>query len=106
MGWQYRFPWLPNRDIRRARFREILLAAQQTRYYQNALDRAGLGAPRAVNRLGSIEEALEILPYVDWAEFSASPIEFLNPTAPTPAPQHLRYPTAHEVRTAVLCPPP
>lgn len=102
MGWQYRFPWFPSRDIRLARFRQILLAAQRTRYYQAALQRAGLAAPRAISRLSSVEEALEKLPYMDWAEFSASPIDFLNPTAPTPEPQHLRYPTAHEIRTAVL----
>jgi hypothetical protein len=85
-----------------ARFRRVLLAAQRTRSYQPALERAGLTSPGAINRLGSIEEALQKLPCMDWAEFHGSPADFYNPAAPSPALQRLRYPTNHQIRTAVL----
>jgi len=91
-------------DVRLARFRRVLLAAQRTRRYQPALERAGLTSPGAINRLGSIEEALQKLPYMDWAEFQGSPADFYNPAAPAPALQQLRYPTNHRIRTAVLGP--
>ena len=87
-----------------ARFRRVLLAAQRTRSYQPALERAGLTSPGAINRLGSIEEALQKLPCMDWAEFQGSPADFYNPAAPSPALQPLRYPTNHQIRTAVLGP--
>jgi len=87
-----------------ARFQRVLLAAQRTRRYQPALERAGLTSPGAINRLGSIEEALQKLPCMDWAEFHGSPADFYNPAAPAPALQRLRYPTKHQIRTAVLGP--
>jgi hypothetical protein len=90
--------------VRLARFRQVLLSAQRTRRYQPALERAGLVSPGAINRLGSIEEALQMLPCMDWAEFQGSPADFFNPAAPAPALQRLRYPTNHEIRTAVLGP--
>src|ERR1700676_2285344 len=89
-------------DVRLERFRRVLLAAQRTRRYQPALERAGLTSPGAINRLGSIEEALQKLPCMDWAEFQGSPADFYNPAAPAPALQRLRYPTNHRIRTAVL----
>jgi hypothetical protein len=92
------------RDVRLARFRRVLLAAQRTRRYQPALERAGLTSPGAINRLSSIEEALQKLPRMDWAEFQGSPADFYNPAAPAPALQRLRYPTNHRIRTAVLGP--
>ena len=87
-----------------ARFRRVLLAAQRTRRYQPALESAGLTSPGAINRLGSIEEALQKLPRMDWAEFQGSPADFYNPAAPAPALQRLRYPTNRQIRTAVLGP--
>jgi hypothetical protein len=87
-----------------ARFRRVLLAAQRTRRYQPALERAGLTSPGAINRLCSIEEVLQSLPCMDWAEFQGSPADFYNPAAPSPALQRLRYPTNHHIRTAVLGP--
>jgi phenylacetate-CoA ligase len=41
---------------------------------------------------------------MDWAEFQGSPADFYNPAAPSPALQRLRYPTNHQIRTAVLGP--
>jgi hypothetical protein len=92
------------RDVRLARFQQVLLSAQRTRRYQPALERAGLNSPGAINRLCSIEEALQKLPCMDWAEFQGSPADFYNPAAPAPALQRLRYPTNHQIRTAVLGP--
>src|SRR5690242_9300626 len=92
------------RDVRLARFRRVLLAAQRIRRYQPALESAGLTSSAAINRLGSIEEALQKLPCMDWAEFQGSPADFYNPAAPAPALQRLRYPTNHRIRTAVLGP--
>ena len=91
-------------DARLARFRQVLLAAQRTRRYQPALERAGLVSPGAINRLCSIEEALQKLPCMDWAQFQGSPADFYNPAAPAPGLQRLRYPTNHQIRTAVLGP--
>ena len=87
-----------------ARFRRVLLAAQRTRRYKPALESAGLTSPGAINRLCSIEEALQKLPCMDWAEFQGSPADFYNPAAPAPALQRLRYPTNRQIRTAVLGP--
>ena len=98
--WTNGFP----RDVRLARFRHVLLAAQRTRRYQPALERAGLSSPGAINRLGSIEEALQQLPCLDWAEFQGNAADFYNPAAPAPVLQRLRYPTNHQIRTAVLGP--
>ena len=111
MIWRFRIPGLPEkwangfpRDVRLIRFRHVLLAAQRTRRYQPALERAGLASPGAINRLGSIEEALQQLPCLDWAEFQGNAADFYNPAAPAPALQRLRYPTNHQIRTAVLGP--
>ena len=41
---------------------------------------------------------------MDWAAFQGSPADFYNPAAPSPALQRLRYPTNHQIRTAVLGP--
>jgi hypothetical protein len=90
------------RDLRLARFRRILLAAQRTRRYRQALELAGLASPQAIAGVCSIEEALHQLPYVEWGEFRGSPADFNNPTAPAPALQRLRCPINHEMRTAVL----
>lgn len=98
--WGNRVP----RDVRLARFRRVLRAAQRTRRYQAALERAGLTSPGAISRLCSIEEALQQLPRMDWAEFQGSPADFYNPAAPAPALQRFRYPTNHQIRTAVLGP--
>jgi hypothetical protein len=100
---RFHIPGLPG-DIRLTRFRHVLLAAQRTRRYQPALERAGLTSPGAINRLGSIEEALQKLPCLDWAEFQGNAADFYNPAAPAPALQRLRYPTNHQIRTAVLGP--
>lgn len=99
-------PWRNKapQDVRLARFRRVLLAAQRTRRYKPALESAGLTSPGAINRLCSIEEALQKLPCMDWAEFQGSPADFYNPAAPAPALQRLRYPTNHQIRTAVLGP--
>jgi hypothetical protein len=109
--WSFRISGFPGhwgnavpQDVRLARFRRVLLAAQQTRRYQQALESAGLTSPGAINRLGSIEEALQKLPCMDWAEFQGSPADFYNPAAPSPARQRLRYPTNQRIRTAVLGP--
>jgi hypothetical protein len=87
-----------------ARFQKVLLAAQRTRHYQPALERAGLTSPGAISRLSSIEEALQKLPCMDWAEFQGSLADSYNPAAPVPALQRLRYPTHQPIRTAVLGP--
>lgn len=114
MGWRDRFTTFSRTsrgrgverpdEIRLARFRRVLLAAQRTRRYLPALERAGLASPGAIARLCSIEEALQKLPCMDWAEFEGSLADFYNPAAPAPALQRLRYPTNHAVRTAVLGP--
>lgn len=94
----------PSADARLARFRQVLLSAQNTRRYRPALERAGLASARAIARLSSIEEALYQLPYTDWTEFLGSPADFHNPAAPAPRPVSPRFRAHPEIRTAVLAP--
>lgn len=89
-------------DARLARFRQVLLSAQNTRRYRPALEQAGLSSARAVARLSSVEEALYRLPYVDQAEFLGSPDDFHNPAAPAPLPPGPRFLAHPEIRAAVL----
>jgi len=91
-------------DARLSRFRRVLLAAQNTRRYRPALERAGLSTARAIARLSSIEEALYQLPRTEWAEFQESPDEFRNPAAPPARPASPRCRAHPEMRAAVLGP--
>jgi len=114
MRWPVPLQFLPNRwrdsaapawrDLRLSRFRQVLLAAHQTRGYREGLRVAGLDAPRAIARLDSIEEALPKLPRLSQAEFRAAPSDFHNPEAPPAAPQLLWSPTSTDLRAAVLAP--
>jgi hypothetical protein len=89
-------------DLRLSRFRRVLLAAQRTRGYRPALERAGLRSPREIARVRSIEEALHKLPCLGWTEFRGALEDFQDPAATAPAPPGLRYPSDREVRTAVV----
>jgi hypothetical protein len=100
-GW-WRSSRVAARDLRLARFRQILLSARRTHRYRPALDLAGLSSPREVSRLRAIEEALHKLPYMDWWDFRGSPSDFRNSRAPAPPPPQLRYPANRQIRTAVV----
>jgi hypothetical protein len=93
---------MEGRDLRLSRFRKVLLAAQRTRGYRSALERAGLCSPREIARIRSINEALQRIPCLDWTEFRGALDDFQNPVATAPAAPGLRYPSNREVRTAVL----
>jgi hypothetical protein len=99
--WRRRGGATEARDFRLSRFRGVLLAAQRTRGYRSALERAGL-CSREIARVRSIEEALHKLPCLDWTEFRGALEDFQNPGATAPAPPGLRYPSDREVRTAVV----
>ena len=106
MGWQGRFALLPDRwrDHRLARFRQVLLAAQRTRGYREALERAGFTSPRSIARLPSIEDSLARLPCLSQARFRAVPWQFSSPAAPPPPRQRFLLPFSPGLRVAVLSP--
>lgn len=91
-------------DARLARFRQVLLAAQQTPGYRESLQLAGLASPRSATRLRSIEDTLRKLPRLTHAEFRAAGTEFCNPAAPPASPQRLWSPISTRLRAAILAP--
>jgi hypothetical protein len=100
-GWARRFRPGPD-NSRLEQFRQVLLAALQTRGYRPWLERAGIGDPTAIAALTSIEETLWRLPCLPWEEFRGSPDDFRNREAPTPPRRPLRSSVGQGLRIAVL----
>jgi len=96
--------WRGGHNSRLARFRQVLLAAQQTSGYRESLQRAGLSSRRSAARLDSIEETLEKLSCLTQEEFHAGGSEFCNPAAPAASPRRLWSPIATRLRAAILAP--
>ena len=91
-------------DVRLARFKRVLLAAQNVYGYRKYLRAAGLANPDAVTSLGAVEPVLPLLPITDIGEFRNSPAEFENASAFPPGPQPFLNPLRCTPRTAVLMP--
>jgi hypothetical protein len=91
-------------DVRLARFKRVLLAAQNVYGYRKYLRAAGLANPDAVTSLGAVEPVLPLLPITDIGEFRNSPAEFENTNAFPPGPQPFLNPLRCTPRTAVLMP--
>jgi hypothetical protein len=91
-------------DVRLARFKRVLLAAQKVYGYRKYLRAAGLANPDTVTSLGAVESVLDLLPITDIGEFRNSPAEFENTGAFPPGPQPFLYPLRFAPRTAVLMP--
>jgi hypothetical protein len=89
-------------ELRRARFRAVLLAAQKTRYYSPLLAAAALETREDISALYSIEEGLARLPRTEPSSLRNHPRAFQNPAAPKPALQKLFCPLPAASRTAVL----
>lgn len=92
----------PGADVRLARFKRVLRAAQRTQAYQPFLESAGLATLEAIGRVRSVEGTLERLPAIDLAEFRRSPAAFESPTGSRSTPQGFRSPLEHTPKTAVL----
>src|SRR5258706_3508268 len=91
-------------EVRLARFKRVLLAAQNVYGYRRHLRAAGLASPHAVTSLGAVEPVLPLLPITDIGEFRNSPAEFENAGAFPPGPQPFLHPLRCAPRTAILMP--
>ena len=89
-------------DVRLARFKRVLLAAQKVYGYRKHLRAAGLASPHTVTSLAEVEPVLNLLPITDIGEFRNSPAEFENAAAFPPGPQPFLFPLRFAPRTAVL----
>jgi hypothetical protein len=94
----------PGEDVRIARFKKVLRAAQRTRRYQATLASAGLATPEALAAVHSVEQTLQRLSPIDLDEFRGSPAAFESPGGLKPTPQSFRSPLEHTPRTAILMP--
>jgi len=89
-------------DLRLARFRRVLRAAQRTSGYQPFLESAGLASPEALASVDSVERTLERLPAIDLGEFCSSRAAFESPGGSHPTPQTFRSPLEQTPKTAIL----
>jgi len=94
----------PGADVRLARFKRVLHAAQRTKAYQPFLESAGLGTLEALGSVDSVERTLERLPAIDLAEFRGSPRAFESPAGARSTLQAFRSPLEHTPKTAVMMP--
>src|SRR5258708_5407669 len=92
----------PGGDVRLARFKRVLRAAQRTQAYRPILEIAGLATFEAIGRVGSVERTLERLPAIDLAEFRSSPAAFESPAGMRSTLQAFRSPLDHTPKTAIL----
>jgi hypothetical protein len=99
-----RWSCAPSRDldIRLARFRRVLRAAQRTSGYQPLLESAGLSTREALASVNSVERTLARLPALDLNEFRGSLAAFESPGGFRPAPQFFQSPLGHARKTAIL----
>ena len=89
-------------ELRLARFRRVLRAAQRTRGYRPLLENAGLATPEALAGVDSVEGTLDRLPAIDLDEFNGAAAAFETPGALHPTPQAFRSPLEHTPKTAIL----
>jgi hypothetical protein len=94
----------PGADVRLARFKCVLRAAQRTQAYQPFLEIAGLATLEALGSVDSVERTLERLPAIDLAEFRGSPRAFESTVGARSTPQAFRSPLEHTPKTAILMP--
>ncbi len=92
----------PGGDVRLARFKRVLRAAQRTQAYRPILEIAGLATFEAIGRVGSVERTLERLPAIDLAEFRSSPAAFESPAGMRSTLQAFRSLLDHTPKTAIL----
>jgi hypothetical protein len=91
-------------DVRLARFKRVLRAAQRTRAYQPLLESAGLATPEDLGSVDSVERTLQRLPAIDLSEFLGSLAAFESPGGVRSTPQAFRSPFDHTPKTAILMP--
>jgi len=89
-------------DRRLARLRQVLEAAQQTRYYRCVLSAAGLGTPASLDRLWSVEDTLSRLPVVPYSEVVREPHHFCNTQSQNRCLNRLHHPSGTSPRTALF----
>lgn len=86
--------WGPDEPARNrlARFRRVLRSALTTRRYGGILTEAGWSTAEAIDRIHSVEAALELLPWIPFREFRETPEEFGNHAAPVDPAPRFKYP--------------
>lgn len=89
-------------DVRLARFKRVLRAAQGTEWYRPMLETAGLSTPESLASIDSIEQTLQRLPVVELEHFRRSPEAFESPGGPRAGLQPFRSPLDHTPKTAIL----
>jgi hypothetical protein len=94
----------PEAEVRIARFKRVLRAAQRTQRYQSVLENAGLATAEALASIDSVEQTLKRLPAIELLEFRSSPAAFESPGGTGPTPQAFRSPLDHTPKTAILMP--
>src|SRR5690348_4847228 len=92
----------PGLDVRLARFKRVLRAAQRTQWYRPMLEEAGLATPESLASIESIEHTLQRLPAVELERFRSSPAAFESPGGLRPALQAFRSPLEHTPKTVIL----
>lgn len=80
----------------------MLIAALNTRYYGTLMSACGLGTPKAVSRLSSMEEALARLPKVELGLVPLHSPTLVNPAARPDGPDELFWPLPRPSRTALF----
>ncbi len=80
----------------------MLIAALNTRYYGTLMSACGLGTPKAITRLRSMEEALARLPKVELGLVPLHSPTLVNPAAPPAGPGELFWPLPRPSRTALF----
>ena len=89
-------------DVRLARFRRVLRAAQRTSGYQPVLASAGLATPEALALVDSVEATLKRIPAIDLEEFRACQAAFESPGGLRTSPQKFRSPLEYTPKMAIL----
>src|SRR5437899_9496089 len=87
-------------DLRLARFKRVLLAAQQAPRYQLLLSEIGLSSPEAVSSVDSVEHVLRRLSPIDLEEFRGTLSEFENASGVRPVLESFHAPFARMHQTA------
>src|SRR5437867_3150411 len=105
--WTYLPGGRASSDLRLARFKRVLLAAQQAPRYRLLLSEIGLSTPEAVSSVESVEHILRRLSPMDMEEFRGTLSEFENTSGMRPVLESFHAPfsrTQQTSKTAMLHP--
>ena len=100
LRWTYAEGRRVTRDLRLARFKQVLLAAQQAPHYQLVLREIGLATPEAVSSIDCVERILGRLPPIDLEEFNGTLWEFENTSGEHSVLESFQAPFSRQRQTA------